>query len=68
VISISETFQFPPADANFGYVQFPINTFANGTTFPKGSYKLLIRALKIAANPEPEASYESWLSTPFSVV
>lgn len=54
--------------ANGGYSQFAYSKFANGTTFPKGSYKVLMRALKIAGDAKSESSYESWLSTPFSVV
>ncbi|EIN11775.1 subtilisin-like protease [Punctularia strigosozonata HHB-11173 SS5] len=38
------------------------NTFANGTTIPNGSYKLLFRALKVTGSPKNEADFESWLS------
>jgi len=55
------------AVANGGYSSFNFSTFANGTTFPKGEYKLLMRALKIAGDAKSESSYESWLSTPFRV-
>ncbi|KAF8894316.1 pyrolysin [Gymnopilus junonius] len=37
-------------------------TFANGTTIPNGSYRVLVRALKVTGNPTNEADYESWLS------
>ncbi|KAL0572698.1 hypothetical protein V5O48_009272 [Marasmius crinis-equi] len=37
-------------------------TFANGTIIPNGSYKILLRALKVTGDPENEADYESWLS------
>ena len=40
----------------------------NNRRHPKRRYKVLIRALKIAGDAKCESSYESWLSTPFSVV
>jgi len=36
--------------------------FANGTTISNGSYRLLIRALRITGDPTNESDYESWLS------
>jgi hypothetical protein len=38
------------------------NSFANGTVIPNGSYKILLRALKVTGDPTNEADYESWLS------
>ncbi|KAJ6625831.1 subtilisin-like protease [Mycena sp. CBHHK59/15] len=38
------------------------NTFANGTVIPNGTYKILLRALKVTGDPTNEADYESWLS------
>ncbi|KAJ7141454.1 subtilisin-like protease [Mycena epipterygia] len=38
------------------------NTFSNGTVIPNGSYKILLRALKVTGDPTNEADYESWLS------
>ncbi|KAJ6521908.1 subtilisin-like protease [Mycena vulgaris] len=38
------------------------NTFANGTVIPNGSYKVLLRSLKVTGDPTNEADYESWLS------
>ncbi|KAJ7602261.1 peptidase S8/S53 domain-containing protein [Roridomyces roridus] len=38
------------------------NIFANGTVIPDGSYKILLRALKVTGDPKNEADYESWLS------
>ncbi|KAK7032714.1 minor extracellular protease vpr [Favolaschia claudopus] len=37
-------------------------TFANGTTIRSGSYKVLLRALRVTGDPTNEADYESWLS------
>ncbi|KAG7086750.1 hypothetical protein E1B28_002682 [Marasmius oreades] len=50
-------------DDNIAY-QFPINTptFANGATIPNGSYRLLLRALRVTGDRENESDYESWLS------
>ncbi|KAJ7646960.1 subtilisin-like protease [Roridomyces roridus] len=38
------------------------NTFANGTVIPNGSYRVLLRSLKVTGDPKNEADYESWLS------
>jgi len=38
------------------------NTFANGSAIPDGSYRALIRALRVTGDPTNEADYESWLS------
>lgn len=69
---------WPPRDAllnNGGsYSDYEITldgtfTFANGTTGKAElgkSYKVLLRALKITANPEYTSSYESWLSPSFT--
>ncbi|KAF7357681.1 Minor extracellular protease vpr [Mycena venus] len=43
------------------------NTFANGTTISNGSYKVLLRALRVTGDPTNEADYESWLSPIFGV-
>ncbi|PPQ73671.1 hypothetical protein CVT24_007332 [Panaeolus cyanescens] len=37
-------------------------TFANGTTIPNGSYRVLVRALRVTGNPSNEDHYDSWLS------
>ncbi|KAL8280710.1 hypothetical protein RQP46_007033 [Phenoliferia psychrophenolica] len=34
----------------------------NTTVLPAGSYKILLRALKVTGKPEIESEYESWLS------
>ncbi|KAG8953405.1 hypothetical protein FRC04_002247 [Tulasnella sp. 424] len=49
---------------NNGYNAIEINPpkFANGTAIPNGSYKLLIRALKITGDPKSQADYDSWMS------
>jgi len=38
------------------------NAFANGTVIPNGSFKILLRSLKVTGDPTNEADYESWLS------
>ncbi|KAI0363362.1 subtilisin-like protease [Pilatotrama ljubarskyi] len=38
------------------------NQFANGTTIPNGSYRILLRALKVTGDPTKEEDFESWLS------
>jgi hypothetical protein len=37
-------------------------TFANGTEIPKGSYKVLLRALRVNGDASKEDDYDSWLS------
>lgn len=37
-------------------------TFANGTTIANGSYRVLVRALRVTGNPTREEDYDSWLS------
>ncbi|KAJ7772724.1 subtilisin-like protease [Mycena maculata] len=44
------------------YTVIQTNTFANGTIIPSGSYRVLLRALKVTGDPTNEADYESWLS------
>ncbi|KAJ7263763.1 subtilisin-like protease [Mycena rebaudengoi] len=44
------------------------NTFANGSAIPVGSYKILLRALRVTGNPTNEADYESWLSPVVNVI
>jgi len=54
--------QDPPPGNGYSLVEFKKPTFANGTTIPNGSYRVLIRALKVTGDPTDEADYESWLS------
>jgi hypothetical protein len=49
-------------------VIFLSNTFANGTTIPPGSYKILLRSLRVTGDPTNEADYDSWLSPTIGVV
>ncbi|CAE6415692.1 unnamed protein product [Rhizoctonia solani] len=49
------------ADDN-GYSGLQVTAFANGTAIPDGSYKILVRALKITGNPKKEEDYEVWTS------
>ncbi|CAE6414623.1 unnamed protein product [Rhizoctonia solani] len=48
--------------ADNGYSGIQVTAFANGTAIPDGSYKILVRALKIAGNPQMEGDYEVWTS------
>ncbi|KAG9048749.1 hypothetical protein FS837_012112 [Tulasnella sp. UAMH 9824] len=47
-----------------GYNVVALNpaTFTNGTAIPNGSYKFLLRALKITGDPKKNGDYEQWLS------
>ncbi|KAK7053264.1 hypothetical protein VNI00_003890 [Paramarasmius palmivorus] len=42
--------------------EFSDPVFENGTQIPSGSYKLLVRALRVTGNPSNEGDYDSWLS------
>ncbi|QRV81569.1 pyrolysin [Ceratobasidium sp. AG-Ba] len=44
------------------YFQIPVDTFANGTTVPDGSYKLWLQAWRVDS-----AQVESWLSPKFTI-
>ncbi|KAJ7045857.1 subtilisin-like protease [Mycena alexandri] len=44
------------------------NVFANGTAIPNGSYKVLLRSLRVTGDATNEADYESWLSPIIGVV
>ncbi|EMD33648.1 hypothetical protein CERSUDRAFT_159874 [Gelatoporia subvermispora B] len=46
----------------FEEVTFSGAFFSNGTTIPNGSYRFLLRALKVTGDPVNEADFESWLS------
>ncbi|KAK7473124.1 hypothetical protein VKT23_001225 [Stygiomarasmius scandens] len=43
-------------------LSFDTPTFANGSAIPSGSYRFLLRSLKVTGNPAKENDYESWLS------
>ncbi|CAE6531335.1 unnamed protein product [Rhizoctonia solani] len=45
-----------------GFSGIQVVAFANGTDIPDGSYKLLLRALRINGNPKKEEDYEVWTS------
>ncbi|KAG9012621.1 hypothetical protein FRB90_006564 [Tulasnella sp. 427] len=53
----------PDTQGAGGYksVSLQSRTFANGTAIPNGSYRVLLRALKITGDPSNESDYESWL-------
>ncbi|KEP49742.1 minor extracellular protease vpr protein [Rhizoctonia solani 123E] len=46
-----------------GYRTVQVTAFANGTAIPNGSYKILVRALKITGNPGVEEDFEVWTSS-----
>ncbi|KAI0335098.1 subtilisin-like protease [Cubamyces sp. BRFM 1775] len=46
----------------FNTLTIPSPQFANGTTIPNGSYRILLRALKVTGDPTKEEDFESWLS------
>ncbi|KAI0779500.1 subtilisin-like protease [Fomes fomentarius] len=46
----------------FNLLTFSTPSFANGTAIPNGSYRILLRALKVTGDPTKEEDFESWLS------
>lgn len=51
-----------------GWVQIPINgTFADGSTFGNGEYKVLLSALRVTGNPALLSDYEFALTPEFIV-
>ncbi|KIM30827.1 hypothetical protein M408DRAFT_65702 [Serendipita vermifera MAFF 305830] len=50
------------SETDFNLIPWNANVFLNKTKVPDGAYKVLLRALKITADPADEASYESYLS------
>ncbi|KAG5646298.1 hypothetical protein DXG03_003895 [Asterophora parasitica] len=49
--------------ADEGYTSIPVSTnFANGTRIPNGTYRVLVRALKVTGDATRQEDYESWLS------
>ncbi|KAF5385811.1 hypothetical protein D9615_002603 [Tricholomella constricta] len=49
-------------DNGFNTLSFNSPTFANGTQIPDGSYRLLVRALRVTGDATKQEDYESWLS------
>ncbi|CEL53508.1 Minor extracellular protease vpr OS=Bacillus subtilis (strain 168) GN=vpr PE=1 SV=1 [Rhizoctonia solani AG-1 IB] len=45
-----------------GYYAVAISQYGNGTAIPNGSYRILLRALKITGSPDQEEDYETWTS------
>ncbi|KAH8107723.1 subtilisin-like protease [Cristinia sonorae] len=60
-------FDFIPRNSDVndgsGFNAFGIsNVFANNTVIPNGSYRILLRVLKVTGDPTKEEDFESWLS------
>ncbi len=49
-------------DSPYSLFNLETPTFANGTTIRKGTYRVLLRALRVTGDPTREEDYESWLS------
>jgi hypothetical protein len=51
-------------DGSFPYYLFDIlePLFANGTAIPPGSYRILVKALRVTGNPRNAGDYDTWLS------
>lgn len=51
-----------------GWTEYAFNgTLADGTTIKDGSYKLFLRALRVAGNPKVNTDFESWLSPTITI-
>ncbi|CAE7233221.1 unnamed protein product [Rhizoctonia solani] len=44
------------------YNNIKVESFTNGTAIPNGTYRILLRALKITGNPQKQEDYEFWTS------
>ncbi|QRV79001.1 minor extracellular protease vpr protein [Ceratobasidium sp. AG-Ba] len=53
---------FSPTAGSNGYNQFTISSFENGTGIPNGSYRVMLRAAKIATDLTKDDNYEVWAS------
>ncbi|KAK7053263.1 hypothetical protein VNI00_003889 [Paramarasmius palmivorus] len=49
-------------ETDFEVVTVNSTSFENGTAIPDGSYRFLLRALRVTGDPDNESNYESWLS------
>ncbi|KAF4621066.1 hypothetical protein D9613_000162 [Agrocybe pediades] len=49
-------------DDGYNLLNLETPVFANGTTIPDGSYRVLIRALRVTGDASRQEDYESWLS------
>lgn len=60
---VSRNNEKPTSNEN-GYSTFDLGsaTFSDGKAIPNGTYRILLRALKVTGNPEKDSDYESWLS------
>ncbi|KAL0567379.1 hypothetical protein V5O48_014617 [Marasmius crinis-equi] len=57
-------------DLSDAFWEVPLNnnaTFSNGTFVPSGSYKILMRALRVTGDPENPDDYDKWLSPPITL-
>ncbi|KAF8070083.1 pyrolysin [Lyophyllum atratum] len=51
-----------PQDNGFTTIALASPSFANGTQIANGSYRVLVRALKVTGDAQTQEDYESWLS------
>lgn len=50
-------------NTNNAYTAFLIDgTFSDGSKIPNGSYRILIRALRVSGDAERDQDYDTWLS------
>ncbi|KAG8877642.1 hypothetical protein FRB97_003234 [Tulasnella sp. 331] len=57
-----------PENGGLSTFTFSNKTLPSGATVPDGSYRILMRALKITGNPTNEVDYQSWLSPVINIV
>ncbi|PFH48554.1 hypothetical protein AMATHDRAFT_76669 [Amanita thiersii Skay4041] len=51
-----------PKSNGYTSIKLDTPTFSNGTTIPNGTYRYLLRALRVTGKPSRQEDYESWLS------
>ncbi|PFH53699.1 hypothetical protein AMATHDRAFT_187018 [Amanita thiersii Skay4041] len=57
-----------PTDNGFITLTLDTATFSNGTNIQNGTYRFLLRALRVTGNPSRQEDFESWLSPIVGVV
>ncbi|CCA71532.1 related to subtilisin-like serine protease [Serendipita indica DSM 11827] len=55
------------SDEGNGYDWVRVTSFLNRTAIPNGTYRLLIRSLKVTGNRNVEEDYDAWLSPVFTI-
>lgn len=68
-LGVIESYHYLPRNAEVttngeGYFTLDLTTptFQNGTSFPKGTFRILVRSLRVTGNPKKEKDFDAWVS------